>query len=136
MADKKTQSAVESSETPTWEWVMAALGVVLVCVAIGSTLYRSLTQEESPPTFETRIESITPVVNGFAVAFRVKNTGTHTAAAVNVEANLMSGAEEMESGTATITYIPAGSEREGGLFFTKDPRAFELQIRVLGYEKP
>ena len=134
--EKKAKNAKENSAPPVWEWILAAFGLVLVCVAIGSMIHRGVTQESSPPNLSIQVESTTPVQNGYAVAFRVKNTGTQTAAAVNIEAILMQGEEEMENGTATITYMPAGSEREGGVFFTKDPRALELRIRVLGYEKP
>lgn len=136
MAEKTTSSDRENTKPPVWEWILAALGVVLVGAAIGSTLFRAVTHEASPPSFEISVDSITPSVNGFVVAFRVKNTGSQTAASLNIEADLMKGAEKVETSAATLAYAPANSERRGGLFFTKDPRAFELQIRALGYERP
>jgi len=36
----------------------------------------------------------------------------------------------------TLAYAPAHSIRRGGLFFTKNPQQFDLQIRVPGYEEP
>lgn len=133
MAEKKVK---ENTEPPVWEWILAAVGLALVLVAIGATLYRAMTQEASPPSFETTVQSVTASPNGFVVAFRVKNTGSQTAAAVNIEADLMRAGEKIETGTASLSYVPAHSEREGGLFFRNDPRSFELEIRALGYEKP
>ena len=35
-----------------------------------------------------------------------------------------------------LDYLPPHSKRRGGLFFTRDPRQFELQARAFGYEEP
>jgi uncharacterized protein (TIGR02588 family) len=36
----------------------------------------------------------------------------------------------------TLDYSPPGSEKQAGLFFTRDPRQFQLQVRALGYVEP
>lgn len=136
MAAKNTKGRGKDIKPPVWEWILAALGVVIVAGVIGSTLYRAMTQETLPPSFEVSVDSINAVSSGFIVAFRVRNSGTQTAAALTIEGSLIKGAESVETSTATLTYAPGNSERQGGLFFTKDPGAFELKIRALGYEKP
>lgn len=134
--EEKQKSETENIHTPVWEWILAALGTVLVGVAISMMVYRATTLIETPPSFETSVESISPTSNGFVVAFRVKNTGSQTAAGVNIEANLEQSGQTVESSTATLTYVPGRSERHGGVFFTKDPGAHTVSIRALGYEKP
>ncbi len=133
---EKTKSKKENTDPPVWEWILAAIGLVLVSGAIGTMIYRAAWQEMSPPNLIINVESISPASNGYVVEFRVKNTGSQTAAGLNIEGNLIKAGEKIETSTATLTYAPAYSERQGGMFFTKDPRNFELQIRALSYEKP
>lgn len=129
MANKK-------KSVPVWEWIVAAIGLILVVGAIGTTVYRAVTEESTPPKLAISVVSIEPVENGFLVKFSVANTGNQTAAGLTVEGVLKTGEETAEASTVTLTYSPANSFREGGLFFTKDPRQYDLQIRALGYEKP
>jgi uncharacterized protein (TIGR02588 family) len=44
------------------------------------------------------------------------------------------GAPEVSS--VILDYIPGQSAREGGLFFTQDPRSGNLVLRASGYAKP
>jgi len=137
MAEEKSENQKDNQGrpkvTPVWEWIIAAVGLILVVVAIGTTVYRAMTEESTPPKLEVVIDSISPNGDGYLVRFTVKNTGNQTAAAVAVEGKLK---DESETGTATLTYVPSNSERRGGIFFTKNPQQFDLQIRVTGYEEP
>lgn len=140
MAEDKSPDAKENrgrpKETPVWEWIIAAAGLILVVVAVGSTLYRALTQESTPPQLAVSVDAVHPSGDGYLVKFRVVNSGNQTAAAANVEGELKSGEETAETSTAVLTYVPAHSERRGGLFFNKNPQEFDLQIRATGYEEP
>jgi uncharacterized protein (TIGR02588 family) len=140
MAEEKSTDKKENRERPeetsVWEWIIAAVGLVLVVGAIGSTLYRALTQESTPPQLAVSVDSVQPSGDGFLVKFRVVNSGNQTAAAANIEGELKSGEETAETSSATLTYIPANSERRGGLFFNKNPQQFDLRIRATGYEEP
>ena len=120
--------------TPVWEWIIAGVGLILVVAAIGTTLYRAMTEESTPPKLEVVIDSIAPNGDGsYLVKFAVKNTGNKTAAAVAVEGKLKDGTE---TGNATLTYVPSNSVRRGGLFFSKNLQPEDLQMRVTGYEEP
>lgn len=121
---------------PVWEWIVAAIGLALVIVAIGTMIYRAVTEDPSLPVLEIRVNSIVPTNTGYLVKFSVKNSGSQTAAALTVEGSLKQDGETVETSAATLTYAPANSEREGGLFFTKNPEEFELEMRATGYEKP
>ena len=133
---EKKENRERHKETPIWEWIIAAVGLILVVGAIGTTLYRAVTEESTPPILEISVKAIVPTSNGYLVEFRVKNTGNQTAAALTIEGELKRGTESVETSTASLAYAPANSQREGGLFFTKNPNEFELNIRATGYEKP
>lgn len=134
--EEKEENKVERKATPFWEWVIAAIGLILVLGAIGTTAYRATTEDKTPPQLEVKIDSIEQSGAGHLVKFTVVNTGNQTAASVAVEGELKTGAEKAETSGSTLAYSPANSERRGGLFFTKNPRQFDLQIRVTGYEEP
>ncbi|MCY7375825.1 MAG: hypothetical protein LH472_07615 [Pyrinomonadaceae bacterium] len=123
-------------ETPVWEWIIAAAGLIMVVAALGTTLYRAVIEESTPPILEISVTSVEPTANGYHVKFNVKNTGNQTAAGLAIEGELKNGAESVETSSATLAYAPAHSERGGGLYFTKNPQQFDLQIRATGYEKP
>lgn len=138
MAEEESENQKDNrgrpKETPVWEWIIAAIGLILVVGSIGTTLYRATTEESTPPKLEVVVDSIAPNGDsGYHVKFTVKNTGNQTAAAVAVEGELKSGAE---TSAATLTYVPSNSERRGGLFFRQNPQQLDLQIRVTGYEEP
>ena len=123
----------KSKTTSIWEWMIAAAGLILVAASIGIMIYRAATQETTPPRLEVVVDLIEPNGDGYLVKFIVKNTGNQTAAAVAVEGELKAASE---TAVATLTYVPSNSARRGGLFFTKNPQQFDLQIRVTGYEEP
>ncbi len=133
---EKKENQERQKETPVWEWIIAAVGLIFVVAALGTTLYRAVTEESTPPILEISVKAIVPTSNGYLVEFRVKNTGNQTAAALTIEGELKRGSESVETSTASLAYAPANSQREGGLSFTKNPNEFELNIRALGYEKP
>ena len=55
---------------------------------------------------------------------------------MQVEGLLLDGENVLEEAAAEFDYVPAGSVRQGGLFFSRDPTAHELQLRVRGYVEP
>ena len=44
--------------------------------------------------------------------------------------------QEPETAEATFDFLPARSRREGGLYFTNDPRIGALTLRAKGYADP
>jgi len=134
--EKSENNQARDKVIPFWEWVISAVGLILVVGAVGSTFYRAAFKESTPPNLSITSEPAQPSGDGFIVRFRVKNTGSQTASAVNIEGELKSGGETIETGSATLTYAPAHSERHGGLYFTKNPQQFDLQIRATGYQEP
>ena len=132
-SDKKDERI---QDAPLWMWGIALLGLVLVLGSIVFMLYEAVTGDTSPPDVVVRVESIEDAGSGFLVMFRTINEGGSTAAGLTIEGTLMNGTENVETSNTTIEYLPSHSERKGGLFFTLDPRQYELELRATGYEEP
>jgi uncharacterized protein (TIGR02588 family) len=123
-------------DAPLWMWGIAFIGLALVLGSIVFMLYEAAAGDSSPPDVMVRVDSILTTRNGFLVTFQAVNEGGSTAEGLTVEGELRSGTDSLEMSNTTIEYVPSHSEREGGLFFTLDPRRYELQLRAKGYEKP
>ena len=123
-------------DAPLWIWSIGFFGLALVLGSILFMLYEALTGDTSPPDVTVHLESIEPSSSGFLVTFRAINEGGSTAAGLTIEGTLRDGIENIETSNTTIEYLPSHSERKGGLFFTGDPRQFELELRATGYEEP
>lgn len=107
---------------PIWEWLVAAVGLLLVVSAIGFMLYRAIKGNSSPPEIAISVDAVRPAHNGFLVTFFVVNRGESTAASLTIEGELQSRGESIETTDVTLNYVPSRSERRGGLFFTNDPQ--------------
>lgn len=126
----------QSANPPALEWLVAAIGLILVVGAIGFLTYKAVGEKDVPPNIAVSVDSIIPQGDKFLVNFRVKNKGATTTAALTIEGELKNGEKSVETSTATLDYAPSHSERKGGLFFTKNPQNFDLQIRATGFEEP
>lgn len=135
-AENERKNQPQLKATPVWEWVIAAVGFILVVASLGTSVYRAIVEESTPPILEISVGSITPTTGGYLVTFVVKNSGKQTAANLTVEGELKSGADSAETSSTSLTYAPADSRREGGLFFAKNPNEYKIELRAKGYEKP
>ena len=136
MPNQSTKGKEKLDDAPTWVWAIGLLGLVFILGSVGFALYEAIAGDSSPPDVTVELESATPTQNGYLVEFRVLNEGGSTAAGLTVEGELLNGTEIVETSDTTLEYLPSHSERQGGLFFTEDPRQYELQLRAKGYEVP
>ena len=135
-ARSTSQKQQEKDAIPIWEWIVAGVGLVLVAGVIGFLIYEAFTGKRLPPDVKLSVDSVVEIRNGFLVRITAVNEGGMTAEGVIVEAELRSGTEPVERSRTTIDYLPPRSEKRAGLFFTRDPRQLDLQVRSLGYEEP
>ena len=135
-ARSTSQKQQEKDAIPIWEWIVAGVGLVLVASVIGFLIYEAFTGKRLPPDVKLSVDSVAEIRNGFLVRITAVNEGGMTAEGVIVEAELRSGTEPVERSRTTIDYLPPRSEKRAGLFFTRDPRQLDLQVRSLGYEEP
>ena len=136
MPNKAGKDPQKLDAAPAWMWGIGLMGLLLVLGSIGFALYEAIAGDTSPADVTIQVREILPVTDGFLVQFHVINEGGSTAAGLAVEGELRNGDEVVEASETTIEYVPSHSEREGGLFFTRDPRQYDLQIRAKGYETP
>jgi uncharacterized protein (TIGR02588 family) len=123
-------------KTPNLEQIVAALGALLVFGSIGFLIYHAVGRDESPPDVQIIAAEIREQRNGCLVRFRALNEGG-SAAGLTVAGELSAAdGAVVERSETRIDYLPARSEHEGGLFFTRDPRSFTLHLRPEGYSKP
>jgi uncharacterized protein (TIGR02588 family) len=131
-----SQKQQEKDAIPIWEWIVAGLGLVLVAGMIGFLLYEAFSGDRLPPDVKLSVDSVVQTRNGFLVRIIALNEGGMTAEGVIIEGELRNGTESLERSRTTIDYLPPRSEKRAGLFFTRDPRRFNVQVRPLGYEEP
>jgi uncharacterized protein (TIGR02588 family) len=120
----------------TTEWVVGIGSTLLVLALLGFVIYTAVSGTDSPPVVAVRVERVFPVPGGYMVEVAAYNEGGTTAAALTIEGTLKQDTVTVETSTATISYVPAETEREAGLFFTQDPRRHTLEVRPLGYDRP
>jgi uncharacterized protein (TIGR02588 family) len=131
-----SQKQQEENAIPIWEWIVAAIGFILVASVIGFLLYEAVGGDRLPPDVKLSVDSVVQTRNGYLAKITAVNEGGMTAAGVVIEGELSRGAEPVERSWTTIDYLPPRSVQRGGLFFTRDPRQFELQVRPFGYVEP
>jgi uncharacterized protein (TIGR02588 family) len=121
---------------PVTEWVVAAIGAALVAATIGYLVWLAISRDEASPDVRVVEAGVVEVQDGWLVKFRAANVGGQAAAELLVEGELAGPEGVLETSEATIDYLPPRSEREGGLFFARDPREHEVRLRAKGYVDP
>ena len=122
--------------TPLLEWVVGGLGALLVGGAIAFLVYHSMTRDRTPPDVRVVAARVLDLQNGYLVQFRAFNQGGSAAAQLTIEGELAGPDGHTETSEATLDYLPPRSDREGGLVFSRDPRAGQLSLRAKGYARP
>jgi uncharacterized protein (TIGR02588 family) len=129
-------SGADRRPIPATEWLVAALGAVLVAGTIGCLVWLALGRDEAPPDLRVVAGAVHALEGGWLVEFRAINAGARAAAGLLVEGELAGPDGPLETSEATIDYLPPRSTREGGLIFRRDPRRHELRLRAKGYVDP
>ena len=125
------------SQTPLLEWIAGAVGLVFLLGLLGVIGHEALTATTGRmPAVSVRTGGIARTGAGYVVAFDAVNTGEGTAAALEIEGQLLDGASVVETSSATIDYVPANGRAQGGLFFVHDPHGLTIKARPLGFQTP
>jgi uncharacterized protein (TIGR02588 family) len=131
------QDTRKQDGTPVLEWISAAIGLVLTLAMLGFIAWQAGKRTgEEPPAIKVHVQQILSAGDGYVVEFAARNLSPATAAAVQIEGELVEGERVIATSQVTLDYVPGNSERRGGLFFRENPRAYDLEIRALGYAKP
>lgn len=120
-----------------FEWIIFAVGLVLVVSTLGYLIYDATTVSEAPPNIEVQVGEIQPQGQNFLVPVTAINKGEQTAETVQIEVILENNGEEKESAELEIQFLPRGAKRSGWVTFETDPRTIEkIKARAVGFEKP
>ena len=117
------------------EWAVAGLGLVLLTFTVGFMLFRAFSGGDAPPQVTLRVLETKRSGDGFLVRIAAHNTGDEAAAELGVEGTVTRNGSTVETSETTFDFLPADSVREGGLFFSEDPRG-ALALRAVGFREP
>jgi uncharacterized protein (TIGR02588 family) len=134
MPDREPEA--EPRQIPLFEWVVAGVGALLVTATVGYLIVQALWRDEVPPDVQVIALRVLALEHNHLVEFRAVNQGGEPAAELLIEGELIGPDGPVETAEATLDYLPPASHRDGGLFFSRDPRAFELRLRAKGYAEP
>jgi len=123
-------------QVPPWEWAFGIAGLVLVVATVVFLGYEAVARHRAPPDITVRAEPAIAVSGGYLVPISAMNRGDLAAANVKVQGDLKSDSGTVETSEMTFQYLPARSERKGGLFFAQDPRRLKVVVSARGYEEP
>ena len=131
-------SGKRKGEAPpsAWEWLAAAIGLLLLLSTLAYLLADAASDNGDAPVPEVRIHGVEQQQDRFLVRVQVANRSRSSAAALRVQGELRRGSEVVESSEIEFQHVPGRSSREGGLFFTQDPRTLQLQLTARSYQKP
>ena len=133
---KRQEETGEREQTTAIQWLIGGASTLLVLLLLGFILYEAMKGTDLPPIISVRSEKIVLGNQGFVVQFAAKNSGGLTAKSVNIEGRLTEDGKEIEKSNATLSFVPSHAERHGGLFFSHDPRQYQLEIKPKGYDRP
>jgi uncharacterized protein (TIGR02588 family) len=132
----QTEEEVSKAASP-WEWAIAGVGAVAILSLIAFFIFQGMAWDKAPVDVVIQQQAIVPVQGGYLVPIQMTNLGANSAEGLEVEGTLMDRAgNTVEISETSIDYLPPHSTTEGGLFFTEDPRQYNLQLRPKGYEVP
>ncbi len=116
---------------PIGEWIVAAIGAVLVGGTFCFLGYRAVA-EQGPPWFTAEIEQMEAAGNNHAVSVIVHNQGGRPVSDLVVRAT-RNGQDERE---LTINYLPSHSERRVTFLFDTPTAANQLELAFTSYNDP
>ena len=134
--NSEARDAPPGAATSKWEWVIAALGFLLVLGTVGHIAYTALTTDPSVPVVTVDHITTESTKGGHVVTFRARNSGASTAAALTISGQLLDGTRVVETSEVVLDYLPSNGERQGGLIFQNDPARHEVRLEALGYADP
>jgi uncharacterized protein (TIGR02588 family) len=118
------------------EWLVAALGAVLVLSTILYLLWVALFSADRPAALSVIDRGAVPVPMGHGVAFDIVNDGDTTAADIVVRGTLSSGDAVVEESEVVVDLVPQHAQRTGTMVFEQDPDELTLELSVRGFLEP
>ena len=135
-AQEEGSEAMREEAPPLSEWVVAFIGLVLLVFSLGYLAYHAFTSPHTAPVPVVELLGIDQQGSRFLARVKVTNRGPTTAERLSVAGRLKRQGEVVEESATEFDFLPGASSREAGLFFSQDPRAFQLELFARSYQKP
>ena len=123
-------------QVPWLEWVASGIGLLLVLGVFGVIGWQAFNGATMPPVITVEVDNVASVEGGHRVLFRARNTAGEAAAQVEIEGTVSTAGADAETSRVVLDYTPGHSERQGGRFFSRDPRSGALALRASGFADP
>jgi uncharacterized protein (TIGR02588 family) len=130
----KESHAGRNTKNPL-EWAVFGTSLLLVAGVIAFLGWSAFALEDMPAAFKVKTGGPIQVSGTTVVPVHITNTGSITAAEVNVVVAARYSSGERES-TLTIDFIPRGGSREAHAVFAGVERPTTVTARVAGYIEP
>ncbi|HET6568011.1 MAG TPA: hypothetical protein VFG50_08600 [Rhodothermales bacterium] len=128
----------DSKRTTSWlEWVVFGVGAVLLIATLGLLIYETFIFEKTPPNITITLGEPDHRGGKYNVPVKAQNTGSATAAVVQIQVTAYFSGGAREDGQITFDFVPMHASRNGWVTFERPPsEADSLRARVLGYLVP
>ncbi|GAB4465832.1 MAG: hypothetical protein OHK0037_21010 [Elainellaceae cyanobacterium] len=123
----------DSSSRNYAEWVSLGISLVLLSGVISTIISLWLNPSLKPAQFAIESGKTRSADNHYYLPVTIKNEGDAAAAQVTVE-GVLNTAGQAETSTTTFDFVPARSDVEGVLIFSREPSA--AKVRVVSYQEP
>lgn len=130
------QTEKAEQQVPWLEWVASGIGLLLVLGIFGVIGWQAFNGATTPPAITVEVKDVAPVEGGYRVLFLARNAAGEAAAQVEIEGTVSKAGADAETSRVVLDYVPGHSVRQGGLFFTHEPRSGSLAVRATGFATP
>ena len=131
--DDRSDDQEGSGAGSAGEYVIGALGALLVAALLGFLGYQAVVRDTGPE-IAVEVTQVDAGPAGYAVRVEVTNRGGTTASGVVISGRLTRDGQQVESASTTVAYVPPDSMRTIALVFSEDPRTGRLTVAPDGYE--
>jgi uncharacterized protein (TIGR02588 family) len=118
------------------EWIVFAVGLLLVLATLGFLVRESLAGQGGPPEIVARLGTPIRAAGGFMVPVEVTNVGRGTAEDVRVSVILEGRGSEPEEADVDISFLPRESRRSAWVTFPGELGRGQLRLGPIGFEVP
>jgi uncharacterized protein (TIGR02588 family) len=133
---KRRDADSRKGKTPLLEWVLGAVGALLLASGLAFLIHEGLTNDDGPGEVTAEVIEIAAAGDAFVVRYTLHNAGRETLTNLQMIARVWDGEREIETARALIDHLPGQSVQEGGFYLRNDPRRYRLDIRPEGYQSP
>lgn len=125
-----------TDEIPLSEWMVSAVGLILVLGSLSFLLYKAIVVERVPPAIAGRLMESMKTDDGFLAKVEVVNRGGEAVSALTVKGEMKTLSQDTVVREVIVDYLPAHSSRTIGMFFPEQPDPASLRITFGGYSEP